>query len=435
MKRQWQALWPGLMFAIIVAAAGCSDRPMPPGAAPPATPTLVTDTAGALPASLRQMLQDVATVRKLTPPPELKAELVARSELPGLLERLLTDEDRRWFDNTTTLYRLLGHLRRDQDYLTVWQSFGSDSVLGLYSPIDDQLWVVHEDAAPIDFDHLPRQERDTLAHELVHAVQDYHFHLDKVYNAIVDNLDRNLAWTAVVEGDAVTHETLYSQRFSTVPSPSGRVFLVAAFGQFRDIPPSIERELYFPYTTGATWIRAVIQRAGTQAVDAMLVDPPSGTALVLHPELLEAGWRPAIVALPDAGPALGGGWTHQSGGSWGEFGVQNYLQLRLRGLDATMAAAGWNGDRYDVYVSAAESVAVFRVKFRDADEAREFADAQQALLRAARATMSTEGTITLGRTPDGNVTATIAPGGDEVVFAIGSSPEAALRAIRAIVRS
>jgi hypothetical protein len=433
-KRSRLVIALGLALVALVAGASCSDRAAPGVTTPPASATPAAGTADALPSSLRQMLQDVATVRKLTPPPDLKAELVSRSDLPALLERLLTEDDRRWFDNTTTLYRLLGHLRRDQDYHSVWQSFGSGSVLGLYSPIDKQLWIVHDDGASIDFDHLPRQEKETLAHELVHAVQDYHFQLDKVYEAVVDDLDRNLAWTAVVEGDAVTHEAIYGQRFTAIPSPSGRAFLVASFGQARDVPPSIERELYFPYTTGAAWIRAIVQKTGTQTVDAMLADPPAGTAFVLHPELLENGWQPARMTLPDAGPALGNGWKRQSSGTWGEFGIQNYLLLHLRGLDAANAANGWNGDHYDVYVSAAESVAVFRVKFRDATEAREFADAQQSFLRAARATMSTEGTIALGQTPDGNVTATIAPNGDEVIFTIGSSPDAALRAMRALVK-
>ena len=381
------------------------------------------------------MLQDVAAVRKLSPPPDLKAELVSRSDLPELLERLLTEDDRRWFDNTTTLYRLLGHLRRDQDYHTIWTSFGSGSVLGLYSPIDQQLWVVHDGGASIDFDHLPRQEKETLAHELVHAVQDYHFHLDKVYEAVVADLDRNLAWTAVVEGDAVTHEAIYGQRFAAIASPSGRAFLVANFGQAPDVPASIERELYFPYTTGAAWIRAIVQKTGTARVDAMLADPPAGTAFVLHPALLESDWQPTRMTLPDVSTALGDGWRRQSGGSWGEFGIQNYLQLRLRGLDATNAANGWSGDHYDVYVSATESVAMFRVQFRDAAEAREFADAQQSFLRAASAAMSTEGSIALGQTPDGNVTATVAPNADEVIFTIGSSAAVALRAMRALVKS
>ncbi|KAA0237720.1 hypothetical protein EDM76_06070, partial [bacterium] len=158
----------GLALALVLvpALAACSGKTLAdPSPGPDATSTATTGatatptpagTPGSeLPPSLRQVLADAATARNLPPPSTLKAELVARSRLPALLESLLTDEDRRWFAQTTTLYRLLGHLRKDQDYLTVWQSFGSDSIIGLYSPIHDQLWVVHDDGATIDFDNLP----------------------------------------------------------------------------------------------------------------------------------------------------------------------------------------------------------------------------------------------------------------------------------------
>jgi len=45
---------------------------------------------------------------------------------------------------------------------------------------------------------------------------------------------------------------------------------------------------------------------------------------------------------------------------------------------------------------------------------------------------SAQGAINLARTSDGNVTATIAPSGSEVVFAIGSSQDVALLAMQAI---
>ncbi len=412
---------PGDSTATAVSSPAASPTPAPTGAA-----------GDELPATLRQMLADLAAARNLPAPQNLKAELVARSELPELLDSLLTADDRRWFAETTTLYRLLGHLRKDQDYLTVWQSFGSDSILGLYSPVDNQLWVVHEDGAAVDFDNLPRQEKETLAHELLHAVQDYSFNLDDVYESIVDDLDRNLAWTAAVEGDAVTHEGIYAKRYMSLRAPSGRAFLLADAAQASDVPPSIAREIYFPYTTGADWIRAIVAKEGTKKVDEMLANPPRGTAYVLHPELLESGWQPADVKLPALEPALGSGWRHESGGQWGEFGIQNYFRLRLRSLDAVNAAKGWAGDRYDVYVNGDESVAVFRVKFASAADAQEFASAQQNLLKDVKASFSKDGSIDLARLPDGNVTATITPSGDEVVFAIGSSQQVAARALKAL---
>jgi hypothetical protein len=381
---------------------------------------------------LQKALDNTALVRGLSAPPALRVELVARSKLPALLASLLTETDRRWFANTTTLYRLLGHLRADQDYLSIYQGFGSDSVLGLYSPPDDALWVVYEEGQEVNFDHLPKDMAETLAHEFVHALQDFHFKLDVSYEQTIDDLDRQLALSSLVEGDAVIHEAIYSQRFLAVPG-AGRTFLLGGPPLAADVPASISRELFFPYTTGADWVRGIVKNEGAKAVDAMLAKPPAATALILHPELRTNGWQPREVVLPDLAPALGMGWKRESGGQFGEFQVRNYLQLRIRSTEAATAAAGWDGDHYDVYVNGSQSVATFRLAFKDASEAKAFVEAQDKLLLAARGEPITEGSLVVAKTGDGNVTARVVTSGNEVMFVIGSSEEVARRAVKVLL--
>ncbi len=432
----------GLAFALAalpLLLAACSDRPTvvhdletaTPAASVDPSPTAPTGTPVPLPAVLQDTLNKVAEVRGLSAPPNLRVELIARSQLPALLARLLTDDDRAWFARTTTLYRLLGHFRKDQDYLTVYQSFGSESVLGLYSPADDALWVVHDDGETIDFANLPRNEAETLAHEFVHALQDYHFNLETGYKQIVDDLDRNLAWTSVVEGDATTFEAQYSKKYLLAPA-AGRVFTLGTAPQASDVPASITRELFFPYTTGAEWVKGIVAKEGSAAVDKLLKDLPSSTAIILHPELRTNGWKPAPVTLPDLAGALGSGWKRESGGTLGEFQLRNYLQLRVRSGEAVTAAAGWQGDHYDVYVNGGQSVAAFRVAFADAGQAGEFASAQDSFLRAAGGNPATEGQLTIGRTSDGNTTVRTTRGA-EVFFAIATSEDAARKAITTLL--
>jgi hypothetical protein len=148
--------------------------------------------------------------------------------------------------------------------------------------------------------------------------------------------------------------------------------------------------------------------------------------------LLTNGFKPADVKLPDLSGGLGNGWKRQSGGQLGEFELRNYLQLRLAGLPASEAAAGWSGDHYDVYVDGNQSVAVFRAKFSDGAEAAQFATAQSGFLKAAGAHQSADGAVTLDETNDGNTTARLAVNGDEVVFAIGSSKELADKALKVL---
>jgi hypothetical protein len=112
--------------------------------------------------------------------------------------------------------------------------------------------------------------------------------------------------------------------------------------------------------------------------------------------------------------------------------VRNYLQLRLPASEASRAAAGWAGDRYDVYVNGGESVATFRVKFASADDAGEFSEAQQALLASQQAASVSRDAITVATFPGGKATAMARVSADEAIFAIGSSEDAATRALDAL---
>jgi hypothetical protein len=378
------------------------------------------------------VLDDVAEVRGLAAPPSLKASLVARSELPALLNGLITEEDRELFAHTTTLYRLLGHFRDDQDYLNIYQSFGADSILGLYSPLDDELWVVYPDGEEPDFDNLPRDQAGTLAHELAHAIQDYHFQLDVVYETVVDDMDRSQVFTSVVEGDAVDTENRYSEQYLTLPL-AGRLYAVGIVPQASDVPVTFIRELLFPYTTGANWISNLRRSEGQRFIDELLADPPAATAYILHPDLLLEGWEPVPVTLPEVTAALGKGWARESGGALGEFHLGNYLQLQLGLGDAADAAAGWAGDHYDVYHNGDESAAIFRVEFASTAEAEEFASLHRRFVERAGGRLSSKPGYSLATLKTGKSIAIASPGGSSVIFAYGSSPAVAARAIEALL--
>lgn len=416
--------WLPIAAAIAAAAllsGGCRGSESDPFETRPLTP------------ELHQMLVEIAGLRGLDPPPGLEAGTVSRLDVTALLDRQLTDADREWFANTTTLYRLLGHLGPDEDYLSVFRAFGEGAIIGLYSPAEDRLWVVQREPE-IDLEAMSPAERSALAHELVHAIQDYQFPLDELSERTATNLDRGLAATAVIEGDAVTHQGLWDGRQLALPGGT-RLFLSGGLSA-SSAPPSIERELRFPYTTGAEWVNIVRSQEGTAAIDRYLAGEPLSTAHILHPELRDAGWQPEDVALPDLSAALGGGWKRESGGTLGEFHLRNYLELGLTALPAVTAAAGWRGDRYDVYRDGADSLAIFRTRFADGQEAAGFAAAQREMLTAAGATRTESPAGMVAELRDGRTTIQLpSPDPAEVLFVVASSRDVAERAAAALANA
>ncbi len=398
------------------------------------TPTSVTREPGPpLPPAVAQALEDVAEVRDLEPPPDLRVNVIPRSELPALLDSLITDDERELYHNTTTLYRLLGHFSDDQDYLSLYTAFGATGILGLYSPLDDELWIV-ANAGDGALEDLSRSERETLAHELVHALQDYHFSLDETLQEIEDNLDRTLAYIAVVEGDAVVHEGLYSNNYLLLPLAGG-LGLIGLEQATAAIPTSFVRELIFPYTDGADFARSIRGQGGTAALDEYLRTPPSSTSVILHPVLDARGFIPEILELPRLEDALGPALSWESGGTLGEFHLGNYLQLGLSGVTAREAAAGWAGDRYDVYAGEADSLAVLRLRFDSEPEAEEFVDAHLRMLDERALDSGLEKDVRFFELEGGKWTAVAPRVGPDVLFAVATSKGLALQALALIAAS
>ena len=429
-------------------AADGSATPAADGSASPtvesATPSPGRDEVPPLPDSIRTLLEEVAEVRGLEAPETMRALTVARANLYDTYLDLVTEEDRAELDEATEVYRLLGYLDDDEHLWDIQTSF-LDLVLGFYSSDRKTLWVVTEEEG-VGLEDLTRPQRSTLVHEILHALQDYHFDLGATFDDIRGNLDAELAFTAVVEGDAVVHTERHAVRYLSLPGARDVYFLASA-NQSADLPPAVLREIFFPYRTGASWAGFVLTDAGTEALNALLAEPPPATTLILHRELLGSGWEPEEVgesSLP-AGEILDGlgpGWRVRRSGSLGEFHLINYLAGDAPYLPnwlfgptsraAVEAAKGWAGDRYSILEGGDERVLVARVRFVDEEEAAQFATTHRTAA-TRRAEVAEEDGVTLATRPDGKVVALIEPVGRDVIFAIGTSAEVARAALAPLV--
>lgn len=426
------------------ASASPSPTPTPtpvatatPSASATASPSPAAD-APPLPDSVREVLDELAALRGLDPPPSLRADTVSRDDLPALIEEGFSEAELARFDEITTLYRLLGHLRPDQDYWSVLREAFRGGVAGLYDPEGKRLWVVTHD---VEIDDLNPWQRETLAHELLHALQDHYVDLGAMMEDRGHDLDRELAARAVVEGDAEYHTRLWAERDRGWRPAGGAGLPLRGLPQQIDVPEAVIREFAFPYEWGSIWAEAAIERGGLDAINAALRDPPPTTAHIIHPDAIAPDWTPEAVALPPLADALGQGWRLESEGPLGEFQLINYLLPDFSGpprrdddraVAAAEAAAGWRGDWHAVYVNGGESVMVARVRFADAEDAREF-DGTHRAIELADAETVTEGALTLAMRADGMTVALAAPSGRDILFAIGSNAAIARAALEALL--
>jgi hypothetical protein len=272
-----------------------------------------------------------------------------------------------------------------------------DQVGGYYDPQTEVFFVLGD---------LPRSAASGLiAHELTHALDDQHFHIDRLLESANVDDDREAAAGCVIEGSATVVSNAFLLRGPAVvpagpdatPAPSdGR-----RQQRFRALPDILQRSLISPYLLGQWFLlRGDLSRLRTGVtaadLDRAFADPPASTEQVLHPEKYWGAARdaPVAVALPDLSPRLGTGFHLSGDGVLGELGLAVLTGLApldpaapeaSRGPAWTNAAAtGWGGDRYQLYEAGSRAVTLLATTWDTATDAMEFARALPA--SAVRAT-------------------------------------------------
>jgi hypothetical protein len=249
-----------------------------------------------------------------------------------------------------------------------------EQIVGYYDPAVKTLYVVKgADEQMVGI---------TIAHELIHALQDQYVNLDSIQKSSVDN-DRAVAAQAVIEGQATFEQMsmMAGGNDNIALRVGGRDAMremirerMSAMPVMATAPMVIQESLLFPYLSGADFVqRFKEQRKGTSPLLAI----PRSTEQVLHTGAYFASSpdEPSVVALP--APA---GATKVYENDLGEFGVRLFLYQHLGDqATASRAAAGWDGDRYMVLDRGGARGIVWASAWDTALEAAEFSDA---LIRA-----------------------------------------------------
>jgi hypothetical protein len=213
-------------------------------------------------------------------------------------------------------------------------------IAGLYDPDDQTMYLA---------DDLSDDEAiETLAHELVHALQDQSFALASRIKFSPGQSDRVAAAHSVIEGDATSAmlDVVIGSAFDVSESALRRLVTAStALSQVGlETPRFLQSSLNAPYIDGFVLVQEYRRRGGWQAVDAVWRAMPETTEQLLHPAKLDAR-EPAIVLGVPPVEVLGGDFRAVFDDVMGEQGLRMVLEEWSNRERADEAATGWGGDR------------------------------------------------------------------------------------------
>jgi hypothetical protein len=319
-----------------------------------------------------------------------------------------------------------------------------DFEAGVYSLLESQLagYYDHDDKVMFLMDDLsPAEAEATLAHELVHALQDQHYELAPKLAYRPEANDAQGAVQCLAEGDALSAmlDYLLAPKHQDALALSDRMLeiqIAASTALSPDasrFPPVLMSSLTAPYADGVKLVHALRRRGGWSAVDAVWRSPPASTEQVLHLEKLDAREPPESVPVPTIAP-LGAGWRVAYSDVFGEQGLRIAAEEWMPRKSAAQLASGWGGDRAVVAEKASPSAAglaaAWHLRFDRAPKPRaEDAEAVEAFEALSRAweSRSTRGAPLCRILPTGSPLAAVRRGRD-LALVSGPHPESAPRA-------
>ncbi|HEX5613857.1 MAG TPA: hypothetical protein VFZ83_01755, partial [Acidimicrobiia bacterium] len=308
--------------------------------------------------------------------------------------------------------RALGIADGDIDLIEVFGELNAGLTLAYYDSGRDEIVVRGTD--------LTAPARVSVVHELVHALQDQHFDLDRFQALDSDESD---AARALVEGDATMVEDAY---YATLSPTDQRAVDAAHSFDSTDVPEAVPEILtYFassPYVFGASLVAALDAHGGRERVDDAFGDPPVSEEHLIDPlryVLDDEPVRRVDVRLRE-------GEEVRDRDSLGAFSLFMILAERIDAHDALAAVDGWGGGEYAAYDDATGTGCIAAVVAGD-DQSEE-----DELLRALQewADAGVPGAASASQGPRGISIRACDPGTD-VELVTGRSSEAfALLAVR-----
>ena len=345
------------------AATGATSAPLAPpvsSSAPDAAPNgSPAQKDAAAEETVARALRYVARLRELDALGPVKGRVISRDEMVSRVEHDLDSEIPPAVVRASgEILFALGTVPASFDYRRGLLEVMRSELLGFYEP--------HEKTMFLGAD-LHGQELDaTLWHELVHALQDQHYGLEKLLGWSDDAGDWQAAVHGLAEGDATSAmiDALYAGKGTRAPDlPDSVMDLQSALttGSVQRVPAIIKRSVVAPYVDGLSFVNALRRRGGWPAVAAAWQRLPTSTEQLLHLEKYDS--KEAPEALPALMPPALGPKQSTYSDIYGEETLRVLFEEWMPAHAAHDAANGWAGDRITSFSEGGLTSVAWRVRY------------------------------------------------------------------------
>lgn len=315
---------------------------------PPDTTTSTTrQTPGEIDPEFAAMVDDLEQFVEDERDLDFKEDVVVELlDDEAFVDRLLTDfdEDREELEQNAKVLQTLGLIEPGTDLAEALESLLGAGVLGFYDPETDELVVRG--------DETNEYVKQTIVHELTHALDDQWYELDRP--ELDDTADESgFAFSAVVEGNARNVEEAYEDTLSE-DELEELLKEEFEFGAEADIdplaiPPVLIDALLAPYELGEAFLDDVTDQEGSDGLDGVLETPPATSKEIMEPDVYLDGFEATAV---DAPPSEG---EVVDDGMFGQFTLELVLDQSVSTKEAKTLASVWQGDAYVVWEADGET--------------------------------------------------------------------------------
>ncbi|MBX3169109.1 MAG: hypothetical protein KF760_17005 [Candidatus Eremiobacteraeota bacterium] len=323
---------------------------------------------------IRELGMQAAQLRNLSYKP-VKAQAVSQKECVAYLMKLLDEEMQPAQTNRREGFlKLLGLMPEQGSLKKIYAELYGDQVRGLYDPKQKRYLVVtsakgQEDpmaaALGLNLDDI------LTVHELGHAIQDQHFGLGALTKQVAENFDQELAASSLFEGDASVLMLAFALKAtglegvdtSALGGLDSEQMMMGQSAAVARAPRFFRDVLGFPYGQGMKFVSSIKRGQNWAAVDRAFGQLPESTEQIIHPEkYLRDHPKPVRMEAARPGTSLGQDTA-------GEFTIRCWARENGFGDEA---AAGWGGDRYEVFRTSSGLAGIWVTTWDSDKDAVEF---------------------------------------------------------------